>query len=78
LKEIASLLGGLSDLIPISRAVAETYGQVRSNLASRGSLIPANDMWIAATAVSNEMILVAHDEHFTRVDHLLLEDWFEP
>ncbi len=78
LEGIALLVGDLTDVLAITREVAVIYAEVRTELEALGRMIPANDLWIAATAVSRGMTLVAHDEHFRRVDRLILEDWYQP
>jgi predicted nucleic acid-binding protein len=37
-----------------------------------------NDMWIAATALAHDCIVVGSDAHFLFVDGLNLENWIEP
>lgn len=75
-----SILGMLEDfaeLIEITSEVAERYSKVKSELASKGNLIPDNDLWIASVALEGGYILVAHDQHFQHVDELRWEDWVE-
>ena len=54
----------------VNHSVAEEYGRVHSNLKSRGVMIPLNDVWIAATALSLKSPLVSFDNHFTNVEGL--------
>lgn len=61
---------------PFDDSAAESYGQLRAVLAARGQLIGPNDLLIAATALSRNLILVTHNlREFTRVDGLKLDDW---
>jgi predicted nucleic acid-binding protein len=64
----------LEDLfvVPVSQSIAEVYARERSLLRSNGLLIPDNDIWIAATAIAHNLQLVSGDEHFARIDGLLL------
>jgi tRNA(fMet)-specific endonuclease VapC len=45
-------------------------------LANRGEIIGANDLWIAAHAQANDLILVSNNEReFKRIAGLKLENW---
>lgn len=46
------------------------YAQTRLQLKRRGVNIPANDVWIAALALENNLPLVTRDAHFERVEGL--------
>ena len=48
----------------------ERYGQLKSELAGAGSLIPDNDIWIAAIARQFDLPLVTRDGHFAAVPGL--------
>ena len=43
------------------------YASVYRQLRQQGTPIPTNDMWIAALALQNNLVLFARDRHF---DHL--------
>lgn len=77
LSSIYGLLESFAELIAITSEVSERYGKVKSELASKGNLIPDNDLWIASVALEGGYILVAHDQHFQHVDGLNWEDWVE-
>ena len=52
------------------------YGDIRAHLEQQGTPIGANDMLIAAHALSRSLILVTHNiREFERVPNLQLEDW---
>ena len=62
--------------LPFDDAAAEIYGRIRADLAARGTPIGPYDLMIAATALSNNLILVTHNtREFARVAGLSLEDW---
>jgi tRNA(fMet)-specific endonuclease VapC len=66
----------LVDIIPFDQAAADTYGQIRAMLEQQGRPIGANDLLIAATALSRQMTLVTHNTgEFSRIPGLLLDDW---
>ena len=58
-------------LQPITRGIAERYGYAKAALAKRGTPIPENDIWIAATALETGTRLVSNDAHFDFVGGLL-------
>lgn len=58
-------------LQPITREIAERYGFVKAALSRRGTPIPENDIWIAATALETGTRLVSNDAHFDSVGGLL-------
>ncbi|MBI2865166.1 MAG: PIN domain-containing protein [Chloroflexi bacterium] len=60
------------DLIAPTVHVAHQYANVRSRLRSQGIPIPDNDLWIAATALAHDIVLVSRDRHFERIPRLKL------
>lgn len=75
---IQQLLATFS-VVPFDRPAAEEYGKLREHLSARGSLIGPNDLLIAATALTNGLILVTNNTaEFSRVPGLKLEDWQVP
>lgn len=55
---------------------AKIAGQIRAQLAVRGTPIGPNDLQIAAIALANNLTLVTHNSNeFGRVDGLQMEDW---
>jgi tRNA(fMet)-specific endonuclease VapC len=54
------------------------YAQIRAALNSRGTMIGANDLFIAAHARSLELTLVTNNiGEFARVEDLYIENWTE-
>jgi predicted nucleic acid-binding protein len=60
------------DILVPDLDVAHHYAKIRAELRSRGLLIADNDLWIAATALANDLTLVTRDQHFARVSDLKL------
>ena len=48
------------------------YAQIFNSLKKKGSPIPTNDIWIAASALQNGLALFTLDKHFQHVEGLLL------
>lgn len=52
------------------------YGQIRAGLVRNGMVIGANDMLIAAHALSSGAVLVTNNQReFTRIPGLICENW---
>ena len=58
-------------LQPVTRDIAERYGYVKAELKTKGSPIPENDIWIAATALETGSRLVSYDTDFDNVGGLV-------
>jgi predicted nucleic acid-binding protein len=56
--------------LAIDSDTAEYYAMVYQCLRKKGSPIPTNDMWIAATALQYNLALFSYDRHFQAVDGL--------
>jgi predicted nucleic acid-binding protein len=63
--------------VPIPEEAAIYYARKKRGTERRGSRLDENDLWIAATSLSLEAILVTTDSDFERVHGLTLEDWVE-
>lgn len=78
-KKAVSVLEELMMLIPslpMPLEAAKYYGEIRSKLEKQGKPIGGNDLWIAAHALSLNLILVTNNEkEFARVPHLHVENW---
>jgi tRNA(fMet)-specific endonuclease VapC len=62
-------------ILPVTPQVAERYAQIYAQMRQKGRLIQTNDIWIAASALVYDMILVSADRHFRFIDGLTVEDW---
>lgn len=72
---IRNLLQVMS-VLPLPPAAAERYAEIRSELAIAGQLIGPNDLWIAAHALADNLILVTNNEReFRRIRGLKIENW---
>ena len=61
---------------PLPAGVAEQYGKIRSTLERSGTPIGGNDLWLAAHALEEDLVLVTNNtREFERVDGLKLENW---
>lgn len=72
LRELTQILPALA----LPESAAEEYGEVRSELETKGTMIGNNDLWIAAHALASELILVTNNEkEFRRVRGLKIQNW---
>lgn len=62
--------------LPFDDGCARAYGRIRAELKERGEMIGANDLMIAAIAVTHELVLVTRNVRaFERIAELRLTDW---
>lgn len=73
-------LGENMDVIPYDKLSAQICGEIQARAEEDGKTLPNYDSQIAATAISNGMILVTHNiADFKLIKEkafLRLEDWF--
>lgn len=63
-------------VLPFGPEVADIYGNIRVTLERAGKQIGANDLWIAAHALSLDAIMVTdNDREFERVPGLIVQNW---
>lgn len=65
----------LLPLEPVTRPIADAYGNLKASMESRGLSPDDNDLWIAATALALGYVLVTRDKDFSKVPGLRVEDW---
>jgi predicted nucleic acid-binding protein len=56
--------------LPVDRAVAAAWAQLRRALRDRKRTMPVNDSWIAATAMAHGLPVVTQDEDYVSVPGL--------
>ena len=62
--------------VPFDDKAVTHYGENRAFLSKQGTPIGANDLLIAAIALSYHLVLVTHNtREFIRISNLLVEDW---
>ena len=63
-------------VLELGEDAAGHYADIRANLKTRGQMIGANDLFIAAHARSQALILVTNNmAEFGRVEQLAIENW---
>ena len=61
-----------SKLLAVDAETAEMYVAIKLALLSKGTPIPENDMWIAASALQHNLHFYTSDSHFTQVEGVQL------
>jgi len=59
-----------AEIQPVSEITASHYAEIRIRLKTNGTLIPANDIWIAAIALELNLPLLSNDHHFDLISGL--------
>ena len=58
-------------------AIFQKASEIYADLKQRGLPIQDADIFIAATAIIHNLILVSHDSGLLRMKELQLEDWLQ-
>lgn len=75
-RHILEQLIALIPALPLDDIVSIHYGKIRQHLQASGKPIGNNDLWIAAHALANKLILVTNNvAEFERVPGLRIENW---
>ncbi len=66
-------------ILPLANATAERYGRLRAELRRQGTGVSANDLWLAAQALTFDLTLVTRNQReFSRIPGLRVHDWTAP
>lgn len=63
------------DCVSVPEAAGDRYATIKSAAERQGTPVDENDLWIAATALFLNAVLVSMDSDFRRVNALKVEDW---
>lgn len=78
---LSSLREFLQDItvLDVTVDVAARFGELRATLLDSGRPVPQLDLFIAATALTHNLVLVTHNvKDFAPVPGLTVVDWLEP
>jgi len=59
------------NFVDIDEETADRYAVIHSGLRAAGTLIPTNDIWIAASAMQYGLPLLTLDAHFQRIPQIV-------
>ncbi len=65
------LASSMVSVVDITRDTAERYAAIHHYLRSRGTPVPANDIWIAAGAMEHGATLLTMDRHFLKIPQVI-------
>jgi len=74
LKEVEGFIVGRT-ILTCDVETTRCYGRIANQLRVKGTPISPNDIWIAAIARQNNLILLTRDSDFKNVDGLALQAW---
>lgn len=57
--------------LPADENIAMCWGTISAQLRRKGRKIPANDIWIAATAFETGSCVLSYDHHFDEIDGIV-------
>lgn len=78
LHNLEKLIEQISVIYPADAQICQYYAVQFLRLKQSGTLIGANDLWIACHALAEQAILVTHNvREFQRIEGLVIEDWVE-
>lgn len=61
-------------ILEVNQKVAETYGEMVARVPA-GQHVGQNDYWIAALALTHDLVLITNDPDFDRIPGLRKENW---
>jgi predicted nucleic acid-binding protein len=71
--KLEDFFAGLTEVYGMNTAVAKKFGEIRSDLRSRGKLIDDMDILIAATCLVNKLpVVTSNPKHFNLVKDLVV------
>jgi tRNA(fMet)-specific endonuclease VapC len=77
-KNLASVrrVSELFPIIELTKAIMDTFGELKSNLEKLGITIDDMDLLIGSTALTHHLTLVTNNEkHFKHIPGLTIENW---
>ena len=75
-RRMEEILTCFKGILEVTHEVAIRYGDIVSQVLP-GQHIGQNDYWVAAIALTNDLVLVTNDPDFERVPGLQKENWLE-
>jgi tRNA(fMet)-specific endonuclease VapC len=60
-------------VLPCDTDTARCYSGIKHELQQKGRPIPDNDLWIAASAIQHNLLLLTCDRHFAEISQLRVE-----
>ena len=64
-----------NEICNINLVTANHYGEIKNRLQKAGNPIPQNDLWIVASAIEHDLVLVSRDRHILSISDIRTEKW---
>ena len=64
------LLKPIVETLEVTRETSDCFGRIKDALRRKGTLIPVNDIWIAAQCIERGAVIVTYDRHYANIDGL--------
>jgi tRNA(fMet)-specific endonuclease VapC len=64
-------------IIDIDDETSERYAVIINYLRAKGSPVPTNDLWIAASAMQYGLKVITSDQHYLKIPHIITEYYDE-
>jgi tRNA(fMet)-specific endonuclease VapC len=62
--------------LPFDEHAIRVYGEIRTQVERAGNPVGPNDLFIAAIAMANKMVLLTHNsKEFQHIEGLQIKDW---
>ncbi len=66
------------NIINYGVTASRQFGKIKAGLKRKGTIINDSDIFIASTALSNNLTLVTNNEkHFDRIENLKVQNWIK-
>lgn len=70
-KGVLDFFNGLSEVYGLDKEIAKNFGQIRAELKQKGKVIEDLDIFLAATCLAYDLLLVTQNpKHFSRIKNL--------
>lgn len=60
-------------VLPVDQETSERYAVILCSLMEKGTPVPTNDVWIAASAMQYGLKLLTTDAHYKKISQIILE-----
>lgn len=60
------------EIVNANYETANIFAQIKSELKTKGTPIPINDIWIAAHTIQTNSTLISKDKHFNNIDNITI------
>lgn len=60
-------------IVDIDEETSERYAIIMNHLRTKGTPIPTNDLWIAASAMQHGLMVLTTDNHYLKIPQIITE-----